>query len=278
MSDFLIREYNPDDIEALTALWIRNFDDEEHFVSEFFRMLGDMGTGVVAEADGTIAGAAYVLCGQELLSGTGEVLADDEHAPVCAYIYAVAVDDKFRHQGIGAALTKAAAEKGREREADIITILPAEESLYHWYEEIIGVKCVLRRKKEIIKSDPLELFMPLSATEYMLWRENMLKDVPHLHLSYPSLEFERILCKENGGGFYAAGCGIAAAYKDGDKGIIRELICTDESERNIVASSIGAALGVEEVIVYSPSEDGEPYIAADRDIIPKNCVWNLSFD
>lgn len=278
MSNYLIREYKNEDIEQLTALWLKNFDDEEHFVSEFFRMLKDVGTGLVAEIDGKIAGAAYVLCGQELISEPSEPFSEHEHAPICGYIYAVAVNEEFRHNGIGGALVKAAAEKAREREADVVTILPAEESLYGWYEELIGVKCALYRKKETIKSAPLELYMPLSSTEYMLWRENMLKDRPHLHLSNPSLELEKIMCVEYGGGFYAAGCGIAAAYKDGDKGIIRELICADESERQIVAASIGAALGVEEVELYSPADEGEFYIAADRDIIPKNCVWNLSFD
>lgn len=275
MSNCIIREYENKDVEKLKALWLENFEDEENFVNQFFRMLKDTGTGLVAEIDGTIAGAAYVLCGQELiLPSCGE----KEHAPVCGYIYAVAVNKNYRHNGIGGALVKAAAEKAREREAEIITILPAEESLYGWYEKLIGVKCALYRKKQIIKSAPLELYMPLSSTEYMLWRENLLKDRPHLHLSDFSLELERIMCVENGGGFYAAGCGIAAAYKDGEKGIIRELICADESQRRIVAASIGTALGVEEVELYSPAESGELYIAADRDIIPADTVWNLSFD
>ncbi len=277
MSNFIIREYEGRDIGKLTDLWLRNFDDGEHFVGEFFRLLRDMGTGIVAEINGEIAGAAYVLCGQELILGSGNPFSNNGKSPVCGYIYGVAVDEEFRHQGIGGALVKAAAVKAREREADVVTLLPAEKSLYGWYEEIIGVKCALYRKKERIKSAPLELYMPLTSTEYMLWRENMLKDRPHLHLSNPSLEFEKILCAENGGGFFAAGCGIGAGYKDGECGIIRELICADESERHIVAASIGAALGVEEVELYSPSEEGEPYIAADRDI-PKDCIWNLSFD
>ncbi len=278
MSDFSIREYNTADIDQLSRIWSDNFGDGPRFIADFFRMLPEMGTGVVAELEGRIVGSAYVLCGQKLILDHKEAFTDDASAPVCGYIYAVSVDESYRHYGIGAALTRAAAEKGKELGADIISILPAEESLYKWYEDIIGVKCVLRRKKEIVESSVLERCTPISAGEYMMWRENLLKDLPHLHLSAPSLEFERMLCADNGGGFYASGCGIAAAYNNSGVGVIIELICTDDCERRIVAASIGAAMGVEKVVIYSPSVDGEPYIAADTDIIPENCVWSFSYD
>ena len=280
MSKLTIREYESADIGSLTELWLQNFtNDTAQFVGDFFRMLRDMGTGLVAEVDGKLAGSAYVLCGQELILGQEDTLTEDnDSAPVCGYIYAVSVDKSFRSLGIGAALVKAAAQKAKDRGADIICTLPAEKSLYRWYEALIGVKCVLHRSREVVKSAPMEMYMPLTSTEYMLWRENMLSGRPHIHFSTPSLEFERKLCLDSGGGFYAAGCGIAAAYKSGDRGIIVELICTDECERRIVAASIGDALGVKEVVLYSPSETGEPYIAADSNIIPKDCVWNLSYD
>ena len=278
MGNFQIREYKTADIPELTAIWTDAFGDSEHLVSEFFRMLPDMGSGLVAECDGELAGAAYILTGQELILKRRAAFEDDDSAPVCGYIYAVAVKEGFRHGGIGGALVKAAAEKGRKRGAKLISVLPESEGLYGWYQELLGVKPVLYRKKELIKSEPKELYMSMSSTEYMLWRENMLKDRPHLHLSNPSLEFEKILCVENGGGYYAAGCGIAAAYKKDGRGVITELICADESERSIVAASIGAALEVPEVLLYTPAPEGEPYIAADSDIIPGDCVWNLSFD
>ena len=278
MSDFSIREYTPSDIERLGEIWGRNFGDGPRFIADFFRMLPKMGSGVVAEQQGRIAGAAYVLCGQKLILDHSEAFTDDASAPVCAYIYGVSVDEEYRHLGMGAALTKAAAEKGRELGADIICILPAEDSLYKWYEDIIGTKCVLHRRKELVESSGLEQCTPLSAQEYMMWRENLLKDTPHTHFSAPSLEFERMLCADSGGGFYASGCGIAAAYKVSGQGHIIELICTDDCERRIVAASVGAALGVKEVLLYSPALDGEPYIAADSDIIPPDCVWSFSYD
>ena len=278
MSDFEIREYRPEDIPQLSALWQETFGDSEHFVSEFFRMLPDMGTGLAAVSGDSVMGAAYVLTGQELVLNRLEHFTDEDCAPVIGYIYAVSVFPDFRNRGIGSALVKAAAEEAGKREADIVCTLPASESLYKWYGELIGVNCVLRRSSEIIGSAPLEMYMPLSSAEYMLRRENMLSGRPHLHLSAPSLEFERILCAESGGGFYAAGCGIAAAYKENGRGVITELICADENQRERAAASIGDALGVSEVELLSPSSGGSAYIAADSDKIVPDTVWNLSFD
>lgn len=274
MSDFIIREYTAKDIPALTAIWEKNFGDSLEFISQFFRILPDMGTGLLAVSGAGIAGAAYILTGQKL------VLNEYTHftAPVVGYIYAVAVDDKFRHHGIGAALTAAAARKGRERGAEIISTLPAKASLYRWYADIISTKHILRRKKEIIKSEASDMYMPLSSGEYMLRRENMLNGIPHLQLSTAGLEFERIVCASSGGGFYAVGDGIAAAYKEGERGIIQELICSDPSQRYQIATSLGAALGVEELILWTPAQNGEAYIAADDKVIYGDIVWNLSFD
>ena len=56
-----------------------------------------------------------------------------------AYIYAVAVDDSARGQGIGAELTRACMRNAWEYSADICCTLPAEASLYDWYESRCGL-------------------------------------------------------------------------------------------------------------------------------------------
>ena len=273
MTAFNIREYEPADIPALTALWARTFGDSEGLIGAFFRLLPDMGSGAVAVKDGQVIGAAYVITGLEL-AGAGA------KPPVCGYIYAVAVDEAHRHLGAGRALTLAAAQLGRGRGAEIICTLPAELSLYGWYRDILGVDCALRRKTHFIRSAAVDPCMKLSASEYGLWRENMLMGRAHLRLSCSSLEFARLLCEEYGGGLFACGSGIAAAFKDESRGIIRELICRDDGERDHVAASIGAALGTEHVLVFEPASggEGEPYIAALPGAVPPDCIWNLSFD
>ena len=136
MTDMIVREYRPEDIPALSALWARVFGDSVALIGDFFRLLPDMGTGLAAEADGEIAGAAYIITGMELADC-------GNRPPVCGYIYAVAVEERFRGLGLGGRLTLAAAEKGRERGASIICTLPAESALYNWYEKLLGVQCAL---------------------------------------------------------------------------------------------------------------------------------------
>ena len=273
MADFILREYENTDIPALISLWNRTFGDSERLLGEFFRLLPDMGSGVVAVRHGQVIGAAYALTGMELANVGND-------APVCGYIYAVAVEEAHRRLGAGRALTVAAAELAKKRGARVICTLPAEASLYGWYKNILGVDCALWRKKRRISSAAIDPCLRLSAAEYGQRREAILQDKPHLRLSTPSLEFQRLLCEEYGGGFFACGSGIAAAYADGSRGILRELLCVDEKETDKVAASVGAALGTDEALLCDPAgpDEGEPYIAALPGFVPADCIWNLSMD
>ena len=108
MRDFDIREYNAEDIPALSRLWEKTFEDSPALIADFFRLLPDMGTGLAAVQNGEIVGAAYVIMGMELLCG--------EAKPVPGgYIYAVAVEERCRGLGIGSALTLAARDEGLRR-------------------------------------------------------------------------------------------------------------------------------------------------------------------
>ena len=271
MSDFDIREYRAEDIPALSRLWEKTFEDSPALIADFFRLLPDMGTGLAAVQKGEIVGAAYVIMGMELLNG--------EEKPVPGgYIYAVAVEERCRGFGIGSALTRAARDEGLRRGAAFVCTLPASESLYGWYRELLGVEPALFRSTFQADCAAREPVMPLSVTEYMLWRENILQGQTHLHLSYPALEFQHRLCKAYGGGFYAVGSGVCAAYLDGETALIRELLLMDEREKSSAAASVGAEMGAKDFILYSPAPEGEPYIAALPGAIPTGCVWNLSFD
>ena len=271
MTDYIIRRYREEDIPALSLLWQKTFGDSETLISDFFRILPDMGAGLAAVMEEKIVGGAYVITGMELTGG--------EHVPTPgAYIYAVAVEESCRGLGIGSALTRAAGEEGRRRGAKFICTLPASEGLYDWYRELLGVEPVLYRRTFQSSCAPETPTMPVSVTEYMLWREKLLSGKPHLHLSYPALEFQYRLCSAYGGGFFAVDSGICAAYLEGDTAVIRELLLMDGSGTVSAAASVGAALGARGFVLYSPALLGEPYLAAQPGAIPPDCVWNLSFD
>ncbi len=271
MTDFIIREYRREDIPALSLLWKKTFNDSDELIADFFRILPDMGTGLAAIMDEKIVGAAYVITGMELTDG-------ESASATAGYIYAVAVDEDCRGLGMGSALTRSAGEAGHRLGADFICTLPASESLYGWYRELLGVEPALYRR--ILKAEcaPVKPAMPLRVTEYMLRRERLLSGKPHLRLSYPALAFQHRLCSAYGGGFFAVDGGICAAYMEDGTAVIRELLITDEHEITSAAASVGAAMSAKNFVLYSPAAAGEPYMAAQPGAIPPDCVWNLSFD
>ena len=267
----MIREYSSADVPAMRALWRRVFDENESFLDAFFRLLPDIGSAVVALGEsGELLGAAYALTGFEWQR------ADGTRAQL-GYLYAVAVDENARGQGIGAALSRAAAELCRRRESVIVTTLPAEAPLYAWYEKTIGTKHLLRREAHTVAARKTVDIMKLTGTEYMLWRENLLRGHDFVRLSYPMLEAQRALCEAYGGGLYATEDGVLAAYRDGDKLIVREILCA-RSDPAASAGSAAAALGCGEAVYFLPAESGgEPYVTADAPL-NKSTVWNLTLD
>ena len=95
------------------------------------------------------------------------------------------------------------------------------------------------------------------------------------------MELERLLCETYGGGLFAWDGGLAAAYREEGRGLVRELLGADnETGRRAAADALGAALGVEELLFFAPCAPGEgtPYIAAPPGALPPDCVWNISFD
>ena len=266
-----IRHYRKEDIPAMRALWRRVFDEREAYLDAFFTLLPDIGGAAVAtDESGALLGAAYALTGYELLTG-------EEEGPHLGYVYAVAVDENARGRGLGAALTKKAAEICREREAVIVTTLPAEEGLYGWYEKAIGTKHVLRREEKLVSAKRSVDIMKLTGTEYMLWRENLLRGGPHVHLSTPMMEAQRALCEAYGGGLYASSDGVFAAYRENERLVVRELLCAQGLPEETAASA-AAELGCREAAFYRPAlQGGERYIASDMPL-PPDTVWNLSLD
>lgn len=271
MSDAVIREYRGGDIPEMSVLWQTVFGDGEGLVRSFLELLPGMGTAAVAEVNGKIAGAAYAVTGMELVGSSG-------NAQICGYIYAVAVAPEFRCSGLGRTLTERSAELARERGAEVICTLPAEEPLYAWYKTILGTECALHRQRLEIGSAVVVPVQKLSAAEYGQYREALLSDRCHMRPAHTTLEFQHRFCEELGGGLYACGGGICAAYLEDGAAVIKELIAPDGADNASIAASLGAELGTERTVYYLPAPDGEPYLAAIPGEIPPDCVWNITFD
>ena len=270
MSNFTLREYRNEDIPALKKLWHEVFGDPESLVEKFFGLLGQVGSGHLAEVNGELAGAAYLLRGLDYVDG-------DELIP-CGYIYAVASYEKFRGMGIGSALTKACAESAKQWHAKMLCTLPAEDSLYKWYEELIGVKPVLYRKERETECLPGLACRKASAAEYIEVREKLLEGSEHLSVSLHLAEFQRRLCEESGGALYLGEGFAGFGYLEEGIARIKELVCAEGVSQRAAVGAMGRMMGAARALWYEADSEGEPYIAAQGGNVSENCVWNFSFD
>ena len=246
------REVRSDDREALISLWVRIFGDPPELAEAFLDLLPEMGSGVLMEENGELLGAAYLVDGFTLV-------APDSEPKKCGYLYAVAVEERARGKGCGARLSRAAAEIGRARGAEMICTLPAESSLYNWYASVLSLYYVNR--KVFYFSPAFPPAKMISAEEYDGMREAILAGRCHVRLSLPALRFQQKLCLSYGGGLYAAGESIFCACREENGWYIPELLAPQGK------LPAWAELQAEE----------KPYLCSELPF-PDGCIWNLSFD
>lgn len=251
LNTMTLREYAPSDREQLVSLWCEVFEDPPELVGDFLRLLPEMGTCCVAVKGAQVLGAAYLIDGFTL-QVPGQV------SRRCGYLYAVAVRHNVRRGGIGAAVSRGSVALGRERGADLICTLPAEESLYRWYEKILSLNCRCTRTRRYADRLP-SAAAPLSGPEYLMRRERILNRKAHVVPNPAAMEFQQCLCRSYGGGLYASGDAVFCAYREANRWVIPEYL-PDPAD-----SGQG---GFSETV---------PYLCSDVPL-PDGLIWNLTFD
>ena len=266
-----LREYRPSDLEAITLLWCAVFGDSRELVESFFSFLEGMGTCLVAEEDGAVVGMSSVITGCTLICPDGA-------EKKCAYIYALAVDEDRRHEGIGSRLTAYCVQKSRELGAEIVCTLPAEDELYSFYERYIGTTNVLRREKKTVDASPVIDLTPVSAEAYLEKRELLLSGKAHLRPALSLVNAQSGLCACLGGGLFAFDGGICCGYCEDDALHIAELICRNEGDIENAAASFAFAMNSGRAFYYVPViTGGEKYVALDSHV-DEFTVWNFCLD
>ncbi len=266
--DLEITEYKSEDIPSLKRLWIETFHDEPKLVDRFFELLPSMGKGFVAESNGELFGAAYVL--------HAELRSADNSVTKLGYIYAVAVDKAARDNGIGAELTRACKRYCWQNNIDICCTLPAEHSLYGWYKKVGGFEPASYCTYETIAASDNDIdITELYADEYSFRRIDILRNKNYVNFDYGYLLYQKALFKTYIGGFFAYKDGIACGYLDGDTLLIKEALnCCPE-----FIPALCKRLGASKALIRRAADDGEPFIAAyEASSLPSDTVWNLALD
>lgn len=201
-----LRPSRSGDEAALRRLWKAVFGPEEAFIDLFFRKLYAPGSAALAEVDGEIVSAAYVI-------PFGEA----------RYIYAVGTHPAYRGRGLGKAVTLLAA--GEEP----AYLYPADQGLRDWYMRSLGALPVNCRP---VFDAPREL-RPISPEEYAARREALLQGTPHAQ--YPPAVTELFALY---GEFYTDGSGGIWALEDG---AVREALPCRFSDEPFLLGLNGAA-------------------------------------
>lgn len=280
MSEYMLRPWAESDRAQLKALWRIAFGDTDEYIDSFFESFLRPGTCIVADAGGTVVSAMYILPGQTLNPRRRKTL-------TAGYTYALATLPEYRGRGIGRAVYKATSDAVLET-ADIACVLPAEQSLYPFYENAAGARPVSYVREARFTREELAACTPCMAArlptlEYSLMRESLLGSLPHAALDDEIFDH----LERTGTEFFMLSGGLAAAETSDGVCRITELLDPDENGVSAVAG-VARWCRAKEYIVRTPvffDGPGEvrPFMlaafkAAPSFSMPDDLWWGFGLD
>ncbi len=116
---------NSGDLEDLYAIWRMAFSDSDEYIGNFFKYMYKDGYALVSRELGVAVACAYLLETQLVIKGR----------PFSAYyFYAAATHPNYRGRGHMAAIINEAEKLAVKRGIDFIILVPAEKSLFGYYQ------------------------------------------------------------------------------------------------------------------------------------------------
>ena len=259
MCEYILRDWQPGDDGALKTLWKTCFGDTDEFIDGFFDLFPRQDACVVAEADGRPVSAMYILPGQHLFPYRKKTL-------TAGYAYALATLPEYRNRGIGRAVYKAVSDRILQT-ADAACVLPAEQTLYPFYENAAGAAPLSYiREARLTKADLAGITPSMGARfptlEYQAVRSQILSGLPYAVL--PEEFYE--LMEASGVEFFVLEHGVAAAETSNGVCRILELLDPDTDAMSSIAG-VARWCRAEEYIVRSPlffdgPGEARPYMLA----------------
>lgn len=190
----LLRTAKLEDTPALYALWAQAFGDSKDTIDAFFHLCYAPENTLVAETDGQVRAALYLLENQ---------LQTGENIYRAAYIYAAATEQGYRKNGLMSALLQYAAETAAQRQIDFLFLTPAEDGLFRYYGKR-GFQTAFAKQVVRVSRDDLQnaagapMHTGNSACDEQTARQTALQGIPHIVWSDAVLQFDRVLRKTYG--------------------------------------------------------------------------------
>lgn len=126
MKDIDIRYSNQADVPQIKNLMNSVFGDEESFLNRFFNLFYQDNV-LIAEANNCIVSMAFLLPNKIMIQG--------QLLPI-TYLYACATHAEYRGKGLMSRIIEKAYDDVCKRGEVGLLLLPATESLYHYYENL----------------------------------------------------------------------------------------------------------------------------------------------
>ena len=244
MAEFVLRPSRTADRAELAALWRTAFGDPDDYIDSALDNLWVPENAVVAEADGKVVSAMYVLGGIELFPYRRRQLS-------AGYTYALATLPEYRGRGIGSAVYKAANDRALAL-FDAACVLPAEPGLYPFYENAGAKRLGCVREARIARSELAGHTPGMAARipvlEYMGIRRQLLAGLPHADL--PPEIFEHL--EETGTEFFVLEHGLAAAENENGLCRILELLDPDTEDGMASVTAVARWCRAEGYLVRTP--------------------------
>lgn len=263
----ITRQIRSSDREQLIALWQSVFGDSVDFIEDFLDNVMLPSRGFVAEVDGKIGSAAYIIDGISV------------SARPFPYIYAVSTLPEHRGLGMGEAVSLACARQ-IESEGGTAALHPAEDSLFNWYGKM-GFAPSFSACESIIdisSETPIAL-KQLTPVEYALERRRMLSGNIFADFEPRLLTW---LQKMSGGKFYNFDGGCAFAYSFSGTLNVAELLSTHNGRAAMATMSKNA--DSTRVFVRTPALDSLEQIGEICDFVAtahsdiNSAYWGFAFD
>ena len=285
MCDYTLRRFRPGDEAALRRVWKAGFDDTDEYIDTFFDAFAGPDSCVLAEADGIVVSAMYLLDGPVLFPYRRNRLTS-------AYAYALATLNEYRGRGIGSAVYRGVCALGFERGFDAVCVLPAGEGLYPFYEAGGGARIVSSVRETEYSAQELRGAGRLPCAripveEYAGIRESLLQGEAHGAMPESFYRWQDSLCGRYGGGLFVLDGGVAAAEMDGGVCHIRELLVPGGDEK-AAAAALASFCRAERYVVRAPAFWDGPgavrrhMLARLREepafYLPDDLWWGFAFD
>ncbi|MGN0560322.1 MAG: GNAT family N-acetyltransferase [Candidatus Fimenecus sp.] len=190
----LLRTAKLEDKPALYALWAQAFGDSKDIIDAFFHLCYAPENTLVAETDGQVRAALYLLENQ---------LQTGENTYRAAYIYAAATEQSYRKNGLMSALLQYAAETAAQRQIDFLFLTPAEDGLFRYYGKRGFQTAFAKQVVRISRADLQKAVGEILCTENCACdeqtaRQTALQGGAHIVWSDAVLQFDRALRKAYG--------------------------------------------------------------------------------